>query len=77
MIFVGTQYNKDYPNNKIVFFDINDKKELFSKTFDKEITNIKYVNNFLYICFGVDLKIYLYNNNTLELKDEYTLSEDI
>ena len=76
VIFVGSQYNKDYPNNKIVFFDINDKKELFSKSFDKEITNIKYVNNFLYICFGIDLKIYSYNNNTLELKDEYTLSEE-
>ena len=76
VIFVGSQYNKDYPNNKIVFFDINDKKELFSKSFDKEITNIKYVNNFLYICFGVDLKIYSYDNNTLELKDEYTLSEE-
>ena len=76
VIFVGSQYNKNYPNNKIVFFDINDKKELFSKSFDKEITNIKYVNNFLYICFGVDLKIYSYNNNTLELKDEYTLSEE-
>jgi hypothetical protein len=76
VIFVGSQYNKNYPNNKIVFFDINDKKELFSKSFDKEITNIKYVNNFLYICFGVDLKIYSYNNNTLELKDEYILSEE-
>ena len=76
VIFVGSQYNKDYPNNKIVFFDINDKKELFSKSFDKEITNIKYVNNFLYICFGIDLKIYSYTNNTLELKDEYTLSEE-
>ena len=76
VIFVGSQYNKDYPNNKIVFFDINDKKELFSKSFDKEITNIKYVNNFLCICFGIDLKIYSYTNNTLELKDEYTLSEE-
>jgi hypothetical protein len=76
VIFVGSQYNKNYPNNKIVFFDINDKKELFSKSFDKEITNIKYVNNFLYICFGIDLKIYSYTNNTLELKDEYTLSEE-
>ena len=79
IIFVGTKNNKDYPNNTIVFFDISDKKILFSKTFDKEITNIKYVDNFLYICFGVYLKIYTYHNEeeiTLNEKDQFTLSEE-
>ena len=79
VIFVGTKNNNDYSNNKIVFFDISSKKLLFSKTFDKEITNIKYVNNYLYICFGVDLVVYTYDNlEKIELneKDQYTLSEE-
>ena len=79
IIFVGAKNNKDYPNNKIVFFDISTKEVLFSKTFDNEITNIKYVNNYLYICFGVNLKIYTYNDKEeieLNEKDQYTLSEE-
>ena len=79
LIFIGSKNNKDYPNNTIVFFDINNKNILFSKTFDNEITYIKSVNNFLYISFGVDLKIYAYDiKEEIELKekDHYTLSEE-
>ena len=76
IIFVGSKYNKEYPANKIVFFDINSKTEIFSQTFEKEITKIKYVNNFLYICFDQDLKIFLCQSNKLEIKDEYTLWEE-
>jgi hypothetical protein len=73
VIFVGSKYNKDYPANKVVFFDMEKRTEILSQTFEKEITKIKYVNNFLYLCFGEDLKIYLYENGKLEFKDEYTL----
>ena len=76
LIFVGSKFNKDYPPNRVVFFDIKEKKEILSKDFDKTITNIKYVNSFLYLCFGQELKIYLNNNKELEFKDEYTLCED-
>lgn len=78
VIFVGSKSNKNYPNNKIVFFNLKEKKEIFSESFDKEITNIKYVHNYLYICFGLELKIYLYdeNKNKLNFKDLYTLSEE-
>jgi hypothetical protein len=77
LIFVGSKFNRDYPPNRVVFFDIKEKKEILSKDFEKTITNIKYVNKFLYLCFGQELKIYLNNNNKeLEFKDEYTLCED-
>ena len=75
LIFVGSKNNMNYPNNKVVFFDISEKKELFSEKFDKEITNIKYVRNFLFICFSTELKIYLYEKNRLELKYENPLDE--
>ena len=76
VIFVGSKYNKDYPEKKIVFFDTAKNIEIFSQSFEKEITNVKFVNNFLYLCFDQDLKLYSYNNNSLELKDEYTLSNE-
>ena len=76
VIFVGSKYNKDYPEKKIVFFDTAKNTEIFSQSFEKEITNVKFVNNFLYLCFDQDLKLYSYNNNSLELKDEYTLSNE-
>ena len=79
VIFVGTKNNIDYPNNKIVFFDIGNKKVLFSKTFDSEITQIKYVNNFLYICFGFILRICIYDTeDSIEFNEKayYTLSKE-
>ena len=77
LIFVGSKFNRDYSTNRLVFFDINEKKEILTKDFEKGITNIKYVNKFLYICLGQELKIYLNENNkNLEFKDEYTLWEE-
>jgi uncharacterized protein YqkB len=77
LIFVGSKYNNDYPTKRVVFFDINEKKVILSKDFDKTITNIKYVNKFLYLCFDQELKIYFNDNNkNLELKDEYALCEE-
>ena len=77
LIFVGSKFNKEYPQNRVVFFDINEKKEILTKDFEKAITNIKYVNKFLYLCFGQELKVYFNNNNKdLEIKDEYTLCEE-
>ena len=76
IIFVGSKFNKDYPSNKIVFFDIVNKKEILSKTLEGDITNIKYVDNFLFICLDNDLKIFYYKNNELNLKDEINLSEE-
>ena len=73
LIFVGSKYNKDYSEKKIVFFDTAKKNEIFSKSFEKEITNVKFVANFLYLCFDQDLKVYSYEKDSLELKEEYTL----
>ena len=78
LIFVGSKYNKDYPEEKIVFFDLNKKTEIFSQSFEKGITNVKFIDNFVYLCFDQDLKLYSLNDkmNNLELKEEYTLSNE-
>ena len=58
IMFVGSEKNKDYPNNKLCFFDLEKKEEIFSKTFEHPITKVKYLNNFIFICFGKELKIF-------------------
>ena len=62
IIFVGSKNNKDYPDDNLVFFDINKKEVLLSKKFENSITNVKYVSDFLFVCFGRELKIFLYDN---------------
>jgi hypothetical protein len=70
VIFVGSKHNRDYPKNKIVFYDIANKKEIFSKSFENEITNIKYVDKYIFICFTFELKIFSFlNENEYNLKD--------
>ena len=76
VIFVGSKYNKDYSSNKIYFFDIVNKKEILSKSFQSDITNIKYVDKFLFVCLDKELKIFSYENNELNLKDEISLCEE-
>ena len=79
IIFVGSKYNKQYSKKQVAFFDMVNKKEILSKSFDEEIINIKYVDNFLFICFDKDLKIFSYDkyedNYELNLKDEIDLTE--
>ena len=79
IIFVGSKYNKQYSKKQVAFFDMVNKKEILSKSFDEEIIIIKYVDNFLFICFNKDLKIFSYDkyedNYELNLKDEIDLTE--
>lgn len=72
--FVGTKLNKNYSNKNVVFFDIVNKKEILSKSFDEEITNMKYVDNYLLVSLGKELKIFLYENNELIPKYDISLS---
>jgi hypothetical protein len=74
IIFVGTKLNKIYSNKKVVFFDIVNKKEILSKSFDEEITYIKFVDNYLLISLGKELKIFLYENNELISKYDISIS---
>lgn len=74
IIFVGTKLNKYYSNNKVVFFDIVNKKEILTKSFDEEITNMKFVDNYLLISLEKELKIFLYENNDLISKYDMNLS---
>lgn len=74
IVFVGTKLNKNYSNKKVVFFDIVNKKELLIKSFDEEITNIKFVDKYLLISLGKELKIFLYDNNELISKYDIGLS---
>ena len=77
IIFVGSNKNKDYPDDNLVFFDIKKKEVLFSKKFENSITNVKYVNGFLFVCFGRELKILSYDNqNDLKEKELYQLDEE-
>ena len=74
IIFVGTKLNKYYSNNKVVFFDIVNKKEILTKSFDEEITNMRFVDNYLLISLEKELKIFLYENNDLISKYDMNLS---
>ena len=74
IIFVGSKLNKIYSNKKVVFFDIVNKKEILSKSFDEEITYIKFVDNYLLISLGKELKIFLYENNELISKYDISIS---
>ena len=74
IVFVGTKLNKNYSNQNAVFFDIVNKKEILSKSFDEEITNMKYVDNYLLVSLGKELKIFLYENNELIPKYDVSLS---
>ena len=74
IVFVGTKLNKNYSNKNVVFFDILNKKEILSKSFDEEITNMKYVDNYLLVSLGKELKIFLYENNELIPKYDISLS---
>jgi len=74
IVFVGTKLNKNYSNKNVVFFDIVNKKEILSKSFDEEITNMKYVDNYLLVSLGKELKIFLYKNNELIPKYDISLS---
>ena len=79
IIFVGSKYNKEYSEKQIVFFDMDNKKEILSKTFDEEILNIRYVDNLLFICCDKKLNIFSYDkyndNYELNLKDEINFVE--
>ena len=76
VIFVGSKNNRDYPPNKIVFYDMSKKQEIFSNTFEHEITNIKYADNYLFICFKSELFIYLFQKNELVIKESFLLDKD-
>ena len=69
LMFVGSSKNKDYPNNTLYFYDIEKKEQVFSKAFENPITKMKYVNNFIFICFDKELKIFYYQNEDLIEKD--------
>jgi hypothetical protein len=69
LMFVGSSKNKDYPNNTLYFYDIEKKEQVFSKAFENPITQMKYVNNFIFICFDKELKIFYYQNEDLIEKD--------
>jgi len=79
IVLSGSKYNKQYSKKQIVFFDIVNKKEILSKSFDEEIINIKYIDNFLFICFDKEIKIFSYDkfedNYELNLKDEIDFTE--
>lgn len=76
IMFVGSEKNKDYPNNKLCFFDLEKKEEIFSKTFEHPITKVKYLNNFIFICFGKELKIFFYNKEKKDLIEKEQLQLD-
>ena len=78
VIFIGSKNNKDFPPNTIIFFDIKEKKIIFKKVFDKDITNFKCVSNFIFISFGTSLIIYSYdeNKNDLEQKEEHKIESN-
>ena len=77
VVFIGTQKNTDFPPNNLVFFDIKNKKNIFQKTFNEEITNFKCVSNFIFIAFGKSLIIFYYDKtkNTLEQKEEHEIEK--
>jgi len=76
LMFVGSKKNNDYPRNKLVFIDVNNKKIISTETFDKDITNIKLVFNYLFICLGNDLKVYYMDKMyKLKQKDDYILDD--
>jgi hypothetical protein len=74
IVFVGTKLNKNYSNKKVVFFDIVNKKEILSKSFEEEITNMKFVDNYLLLSLGKEIKIFLYENNDLISKYDINIS---
>ena len=75
IIFVGTKLNKNYSNKQVVFFDIVNKKEILTKSFDEEITNMKFVDNYLLVSLEKELKIFLYENNELISKYDISISD--
>lgn len=78
IVFIGSQKNKEFPQNILVFFDIKNKKIIFQKKFDKNITNFKCLSNFIFIAFETALIIFSYNKekNELEQKEEHKIESN-
>lgn len=77
LVFVGSKKNTEYPPNTINIYNIEEDKIVFTKVFDKEITNFKCISDFIIIAFGKSLIIFLYDldKNNLELKEEHKIEE--
>ena len=76
IVFTGSQKNKDFPQNVLVFFDMKNKKIILEKKFDKVITNFKCVSNFIFLAFeSSSLIIFSYDKekNELEQKEEHKI----
>ena len=67
VVFNGSSNNEDYNNKKLVFFDLNKNKEIYSTRFENEISNIKSILLFILATIGTELNIFLFKNNEFEI----------
>ena len=67
VVFNGSSDNQEYNNKKLVFFDLNKNKEIYSTRFENEISNIKSILLFILATIGTELNIFLFKNNEFEI----------
>ena len=61
-VFVGSENNEEYNNKKLVFYDLVNKKEIYSTFFISPIIDIKSILKYVFVISNKELIVYSYAN---------------
>ncbi len=62
IVFVGSENNEEYNNKKLVFYDLVNKKEIYSTFFISPIIDIKSILKYVFVISNKELVVYSYAN---------------
>ncbi len=62
VVFVGSENNEEYNNKKLVFYDLVNKKEIYSTFFISPIIDIKSILKYVFVISNKELIVYSYAN---------------
>ncbi len=62
VVFVGSENNEEYNNKKLVFYDLVNKKEIYSTFFIAPIIDIKSILQYVFVISNKELVVYSYAN---------------
>ncbi len=62
IVFVGSENNEEYNNKKLVFYDLVNKKEIYSTFFISPIIDIKSILKYVFVISNKELIVYSYAN---------------
>ena len=62
VVFVGSENNDEYNNKKLVFYDLVNKKEIYSTFFISPIIDIKSILKYVFVISNKELIVYSYAN---------------